>query len=401
MLGAIIGDVVGSVYEWNNIKTKDFPLFSEKGFFTDDTVMTIAVADALLKGGTSDDFIDSMKRIGRMYPNSGYGGRFGRWVHSDDLEPYSSWGNGSAMRVSPCAWFAESLKEAETLAERSAAVTHNHPEGIKGAKATAAAIYLARLEEPKDRIKEHIEKAYGYDLSRTLDEIRPGYKFNESCQETVPEAIIAFLESNSFEDAIRNAISLGGDSDTLAAISGSIAEAYYKIPSDITTMAFHKLDDTLSAVINAWLDAGKPTGAVAIKDDWKTAEFSKPRTIGAKFKISETNYARIRHGLLPEAMEDKWFAYFENGRIHFHRSWTGAKIYEADIHKGDPHYEISEIIVERDSALYSNTDDYEDVRSFNFLIGRGILGYQVDTPVDTGSDESVLRGWSNFGQMIL
>ena len=277
MLGAIIGDIVGSVYEFNNIKTKDFPLFSERGFFTDDTVMTIAVADALLKGGTSDDFIDSMKEIGRLYPNSGYGGGFANWLFSDSREPYNSWGNGSAMRVSPCGWFADSLKEAEILAERSAAVTHNHPEGIKGAQATAAAIYLARTGTIKDKIKEYVESKYGYDLSRTLDEIRPVYRFNETCQETVPEAIIAFLESKSFEDAIRNAISLGGDSDTLAAITGGIAEAAYRIESDITTQAFHRLDDTLSAVINAWLDAGKPIGAATIKTDWETKEFSKTR----------------------------------------------------------------------------------------------------------------------------
>ena len=254
MLGAIIGDIVGSVYEWNNIKTKEFPLFSEKCFFTDDTVMTIAVADALLNGGTPDNFIDSMKSIGRLYPRAGYGGGFRKWLFSDDRKPYNSWGNGSAMRVSPCGWFAKSIGEAEALAERSAAVTHNHPEGIKGAQATAAAIYLARLEEPMDRIREYLERKYSYNLSRTLDEIRPEYAFNESCQGTVPEAIIAFLESHGFEDAIRNAISLGGDSDTLAAITGGIAEAYYGIPADILSAAFYILDDRLASAINAWLD---------------------------------------------------------------------------------------------------------------------------------------------------
>ena len=267
MLGAIIGDIVGSVYEWNNIKTKDFPLFSEKCFFTDDTVMTIAVADALLNGGTANAFIDSMKKFGRLYPNAGYGSRFENWLHSDEREPYNSWGNGSAMRVSPCGWFAESLEEAEALAKKSAAVTHNHPEGIKGAQATAAAIYLARNETKKDKIKEYIESKYNYDLSRTLDAIRPSYRFNETCQETVPEAIIAFLESSSFEDAIRNAISLGGDSDTLAAITGSIAEAAYGIPTadfegtgyvpnGILEKTFQILDDNLASVINAWLDRG-------------------------------------------------------------------------------------------------------------------------------------------------
>ena len=252
MLGAIIGDIVGSVYEWNNIKTKSFPLFSGKCSFTDDTVMTVAVADALLNGGTPDDFIDSMKKIGRLYPNSGYGGHFFSWLFSDDREPYNSWGNGSAMRVSPCGWFAESLDKAETLAGISASVTHNHPEGIKGAQSTAAAIYLARTENSKNDIKSYIESKYGYDLNRTLDEIRPHYRFNESCQGTVPEAIIAFLESMDFEDAVRNAISLGGDSDTLAAITGSIAEAAYGIPEAITDAAINYFDADLLDVYNRW-----------------------------------------------------------------------------------------------------------------------------------------------------
>jgi len=401
MLGAIIGDIIGSVYEWDNIKTKDFPLFSEHGFLTDDTVMTIAIADALLKGGEMDDFIDSMKKFGRLYPDSGYGDRFDSWLSSDDREPYNSWGNGSAMRVSPCAWFAESLGEAETFAERSAAVTHNHPEGIKGAQATAAAIYLARTGKSKSEIKEYIQSKYGYDLNRTLDKIRPVYRFNETCKKTVPEAIIAFLESTDFEDAIRNAISIGGDSDTIAAITGSIAEAAFCIPSIITTNAFRCLDDTLSAVINAWLDIGKPIGAATKKTDWKTQGFSKPHTISANFRISEKNYARIRHGLLPEQMEDKWFAYFNSGRIHFHRSWTGAKIYEAVIHKVDSVYTISEIIVERDTEIYSNMDDDKDIRSFNFLMGRGILGLSVEPPMDSVNGTDVLRGWSSFGGMIL
>ena len=414
MLGAIIGDIVGSVYEWNNIKTKDFPLFRKECFFTDDTIMTIAVADALLNGGTTDDFIDSMKKFGALYPDAGYGGGFRKWLFSDNREPYNSWGNGSAMRVAPCGWFANSLEEAESLAEKSAAVTHNHPEGIKGAQATAAAIYLARTGTKKDKIREYVESKYSYDLSRTLDEIRPIYRFNETCQETVPEAIIAFLESHGFEDAIRNAISIGGDSDTLAAITGSIAEAAYGIPTadyvegslgqyapnGIMERTFHILDDKLSSVINAWLDNGKPMSGVVGKDDWKTNDFSKPHIIKVNFRITESQYAKIRFGLRPMQMEDKWFAYFDNGCIHLHRSWTGAKIYEAAIHKSDDCYAISEIIVEHDAELYSNTDDSEDVRSFNFLIGRGILGYNVEVPVDTNS-EDVLRGWSSFGRMML
>ena len=278
MLGAIVGDIVGSIYEWNRIKTKDFPLFADDCFFTDDTVMTCAVAEAVMNGGERDDFIDAMKKYGRMYPDAGYGVRFGRWISSDDRAPYNSFGNGSAMRVSPCAWVMDCGFCARTgtwplrgraTAKLSAEVTHNHPEGIKGALATADAIFMCRYyfggyygdyEEPinddpaecKRRIKEHIERHHGYDLSRTLDEIRPGYYFNETCQETVPQAIIAFLESTDFEDAIRNAVSLGGDSDTLAAITGSIAEAAYGIPDWIKEKTYTYLDDTLKDVLKRW-----------------------------------------------------------------------------------------------------------------------------------------------------
>lgn len=250
MIGAIVGDMVGSIYEWNNIKTKDFPLFRRDCFFTDDTVMTLAIAEGLMIGGSSDDFIASMKKYGRLYPDAGYGGRFMDWLGSDNSGPYNSWGNGSAMRVSPVGWAFDSLLQVEEYAEISAAVTHNHPEGIKGAKATAASIFLARKGKSKSEIKTYVECAYGYNLGRTLDEIRPSYEFNESCQETVPEAIIAFLESIDFEDAIRNAISLGGDSDTLAAITASIAEAAYGVPEEIKGQALSFLDGRLVEVYN-------------------------------------------------------------------------------------------------------------------------------------------------------
>ena len=278
MLGAIIGDIAGSVYEWNNIKTKQFPLFRDDCRFTDDTVMTCAVAEAVMKGGEKDDFIDAMKKYGRMYPNAGYGGRFRQWLVSDSREPINSFGNGSAMRVSPCAWIMDCGFCARTgmwpttargIARLSAEVTHNHPEGIKGAMAVTDAIFMSRYyfggycgdyEDPidkdpkecKKRIKEHIEQTYGYDLSRTLDEIRPTYQFNATCQGSVPEAIIAFLESTDFEDAVRNAISLGGDSDTIAAIAGSIAEAAYGIPETIRTKALSYLDEPLKEVVRQW-----------------------------------------------------------------------------------------------------------------------------------------------------
>lgn len=253
MIGAIIGDIIGSVYEWNNIKTKDFPLFSPKCFFTDDTVMTLAIAEGLMNGGSADDFISAMKKYGRLYPDAGYGGRFGSWLFSNDIDPYNSWGNGSAMRVSPVAWAFDTLSEVEQYAKVSAAVTHNHPEGIKGAQATATCIFLARKGNSKNAIKEYVESNYGYDLSRTLDEIRPEYRFNESCQETVPQAITAFLESRDFEDAIRNAISLGGDSDTLAAITGSIAEAVYGVPEEIKEQTLSILDEPLLNVYKQFI----------------------------------------------------------------------------------------------------------------------------------------------------
>lgn len=284
MIGAIVGDIVGSVYEWNNIKTKDFPLFREDCFFTDDTIMTCAVAEAIMEGGTRDAFIDAMKKYGRMYPDAGYGGRFGAWLRSDSREPYNSFGNGSAMRVSPCAWVMDCGFCARTgmwptvgrnRATLSAQVTHDHPEGVKGAAAVADAIFMCRYhfggwhgeyerpisdqsEQCKEHIRKHIQLEYSYDLSRTLDEIRPGYQFNETCQETVPQAIIAFLESRDFEDAIRNAISLGGDSDTLAAITGSTAEAAYGVPDWIEEKALSYLDVPLLDVVNRWKQYLKP-----------------------------------------------------------------------------------------------------------------------------------------------
>lgn len=276
MLGAIIGDIVGSVYEFDNIKTKDFELFKPDCRFTDDTVMTCAVADAIMNGGSEKDFILSMKKYGRMYPHAGYGGRFRVWLRSMDTEPYYSFGNGSAMRVSPCAWVMDCGFCARTgmwpnrdLARLSASVTHNHPEGIKGALAVCDAIFMARFyfggwnieysnpidsdpDECKRRIKEHIENEYGYDLSMSLDEIRKNYEFDETCQGSVPQAIVAFLESTNFEDAIRNAISIGGDSDTIAAITGSIAEAAYGISEDMKEMALSYLDEPLKDVLRRW-----------------------------------------------------------------------------------------------------------------------------------------------------
>lgn len=249
MLGAIVGDIVGSIYEFDNHKSKEFPLFQDSCHYTDDTIMTIAVFKALQNGGSKDSYIDSMKKYGSMFPFAGYGDQFNQWVFSDNREAYNSFGNGSAMRVSSIAWYFLTLEEVEKNAEISSYVTHNHPEGIKGAQATAAAIFLARTGASHDYIRKYIENKYCYDLNRTLNEIRPSYLFNETCQETVPEAIIAFLESVNFEDAIRNAISLGGDSDTLAAITGSIAEVAYGIPNNIKEKSFSFLDIDLQETV--------------------------------------------------------------------------------------------------------------------------------------------------------
>jgi ADP-ribosylglycohydrolase len=224
MIGAITGDVIGSVYEFNNILTTDFPLFNQLSRFTDDTVLTIAVADVLLGNGA---YSERFKHYGRRYPHSGYGGRFRAWLFSDDSSPYNSFGNGSAMRVSPVGFAFDSLEEVLVAAGASAEATHNHPEGIKGAQAVAAAIFLARKGSQKNEIRAEIENRFGYSLSRSIAEIRPDYHFDETCQGSVPEALTAFLESTSFEDAIRLAVSLGGDSDTLACIAGGIAQAFY------------------------------------------------------------------------------------------------------------------------------------------------------------------------------
>ena len=235
IIGAIIGDIVGSRFEFNNYRSTDFEFLNDKCFFTDDSVMTIAVADWVTKKSQTDRHLALyLREWGRKYPNRGYGGMFLRWLLSKELSsPYNSFGNGSAMRVSPCGFYAQSLDEALLLAKQSAEVTHNHPEGIKGAQSVAAAIYLAKTGSTKAIIKEYIENNFGYDLSRTCDEIRRVYKFNETCQETCPEAIIAFLESHDYESAIRLGISLGGDSDTIGAITGGIAAAYHGVPDSI------------------------------------------------------------------------------------------------------------------------------------------------------------------------
>lgn len=263
MTGAIIGDVVGSRFEFDNYKSKDFEMFHTECDFTDDSVMTLAIAKALTHHETITDYdafktelVEVMHEVGRRYPQCGYGGRFLLWMMENLTYPYNSYGNGSAMRVSPVGWFAKSLEECEELAKATAEVTHNHPEGIKGAVSVAGAIYLARTGHDIDEIKKYASTFYKIDF--TLDEIRDKYGFYETCQESVPHAFEAFFESTSFEDAIRNAISIGGDSDTIAAIAGSIAEAYYGVNEEMKETALSYLDDYLLEIAENFIEKFMP-----------------------------------------------------------------------------------------------------------------------------------------------
>ena len=260
MYGAILGDIIGSPFEFDRgDKTKDFKLFSRRSHFTDDSVMTLAVCEALLKVGQDatvkeieDAVISSMQSWGRRYPHEGYGGYFRCWLTARHPEPYNSFGNGSAMRVSAAGWLYDSLEKTRVVAKATANVTHNHPEGIKGAEATASAIFMARNGSSKEEIKKYIENEFHYDLNRTLDEIRPSFHMDETCQKTVPEAIIAFLKARDFEDAIRNAVSLGGDTDTLGAITGSIAEAYFGISETLISECRNRINKDMRDVVDAF-----------------------------------------------------------------------------------------------------------------------------------------------------
>ncbi|MBK5200559.1 MAG: ADP-ribosylglycohydrolase family protein [Spirochaetaceae bacterium] len=253
MLGAIIGDIVGSRFEWDNYKKKDFDFFNKDCFFTDDSVMSLAICDAYLKDFDNEYkgkniLIKSMQTLGRKYPASGYGDHFALWITENNPKPYGSYGNGAAMRISGCGFSATSIYEVKHMSVLITEVSHNHPESFKGAEATAVAIYLARTGKNKEEIKTFIKDNY-YQINFTLDEIRENYEFDESCQGTVPQALEAFFESNSFEDAIRNAISIGGDSDTIGAITGGIAEAYYGISEEMRDKAKTYLDFTLLDIL--------------------------------------------------------------------------------------------------------------------------------------------------------
>lgn len=253
MLGAIVGDIVGSRFEWHNIKTKDFELFHYKCRPTDDSIMTLALAKAMLESqpdyrDLSENAVKYMQLVGRNYPDCGYGRRFSQWILEEDPKPYNSLGNGAAMRVSPVGWAARNLDEAKLLSRKVTEVTHNHPEGLEGAEATVAAIYMARTGASLEEIREFITQDY-YPMDFTLDAIRPTYKFDVTCQGSVPQALMAFFESTGFEDAIRNAVSIGGDSDTIAAICGSVAEAYYGIPEKLRKQTLMFLDERLLKIL--------------------------------------------------------------------------------------------------------------------------------------------------------
>lgn len=294
MIGAIAGDTIGSVYEFNNTRDYNFPLFQDTSQFTDDSIMSLAVAYWLLSDNdhTYQKLEETLVKFGRAFPRpmGGYGGGFAAWMfHPNTLypfddkygpapyesttgrHPYGSWGNGSAMRVCAVGWFFNTLEETERIAKMTADITHNHPEGIKGAQSTAAAIFLARTGKTKDKIRDYIEKTYGYDLHKTWEDWHYTYSWQDSCQGTVPQAIIAFLDSTDFEDAIRKAVSMGGDSDTLACITGSIAEAYYgKVPDEIAERVTHNLPKVFSIILDA---------------------LKKKTAYGAPGKITKSNYA--------------------------------------------------------------------------------------------------------------
>ena len=252
MIGAIAGDIIGSVFEHRNIKTTDFELFNPASRYTDDSVLTVAVADSIMH---RKDYALTLKEYGQKYPDAGYGGNFFNWLFSESTEPYYSFGNGSAMRVSPVGFAFKDLETVLQEAEHSAAVTHNHPEGIKGAQAAAAAIFIARQKKDKDEIKNYIAIHFNYNMEQTLEQIRPHYRFDVSCQGSVPQAIIAFLESKDYEDAVRKAVSLGGDSDTIACITGGIAQAFYgRIPSYIEQRVRSMLPSELLQIVDDFND---------------------------------------------------------------------------------------------------------------------------------------------------
>ena len=315
MIGAILGDMIGAPYEFDRgRKTKKFPLFGRSSQFTDDTVMTIAVAEALMDtmGGSDDEvrgaLVKSMQKWGHRYPNAGYGGMFYRWLRDRNPRPYGSFGNGSAMRVSSAGWLCESLKETRHMAKLTAEVTHNHPEGIKGAEAAASAIFLARTGRSKEEIREYIVSEFGYDLSRTCDQIRPGYHHVETCQKTVPEAVTAFLEGKDFEDVIRTAVSLGGDCDTLTCIAGGMAEAFYGVPEDIAAEGRKRLPADMLEVLDRFEELRKKAEQIPGGDMFLAGNVLIEKAIGKYYEEgSRENLGGVLEAIRQRMHEDGHF----------------------------------------------------------------------------------------------
>lgn len=360
MIGAILGDMIGSPYEFDRSpKTKEFPLFSKYSQFTDDSVMTVAVADALLTAmGKTDDeikatLVDSMHKWGMKYPDAGYGGMFYSWLHSKHPEPYGSYGNGSAMRVSAAGWLCDTLEETRHIARLTAEVTHNHPEGIKGAEATASAIFMARNGSNKEDIRAYIIQEFGYDLSRTCDQIRPTYHHVESCQQTVPEAITAFLEGTNFEDVIRTAVSLGGDCDTLTCIACGIAEAFYDVPKEMLLECKKRLPDDMLEVITRFMDCRKSSfhdpflaGNELIEEaiDRFYMDSCKKSLVGVLEAIRQRMHAD-GHFMFPVVSSDdgKSFA-FRTVQMKDGKEWVAAFTSPAEHEKGEPSEIVSNFI---------------------------------------------------------
>ncbi len=339
MIGALIGDISGSRYERLNHRSKEFQLFDKKCRPTDDSVMSLAVAKALLRceenyDDLSSKAIEEMQRLGRIYKNAGYGGSFIQWIMADDPRPYNSYGNGSAMRVGPCGYAARSLEEAKELSARVTEISHNHPEGMKGAEAIAVAIYLAKSGKSKDEIRKHILENY-YDIKFTLDQIRGIYKFDVSCQGSVPVALEAFFESTDFEDAVRNAISVGGDSDTIAAMAGSIAEAYYGIPEGIIGAAIEFLDSREMEILY-YFEKNFPSKA--LDEDGKAT-----RTV---FEVIDDYVDRIIPAGTPLRIDDE----YPSGAVH---AWVDTSAMVPDFSSFDKHDKAKEA---RDFLLKTGTE---------------------------------------------
>ena len=360
MIGAILGDMIGSPYEFDRSpKTKEFPLFSKYSQFTDDSVMTVAVADALLSAmGKTDDeikaaLVESMQKWGQKYPDAGYGGMFYRWLRSKQPEPYGSYGNGSAMRVSAAGWLYDTMEETRHIARLTAEVTHNHPEGTKGAEATASAIFMARKGSNKEDIRAYIIQEFGYDLSRTCDQIRPTYHHVESCQQTVPEAITAFLEGTNFEDVIRTAVSLGGDCDTLTCIACGIAEAFYDVPKEMLLECKKRLPDDMLEVITRFMDCRKSSfhdpflaGNELIEEaiDRFYMDSCKKSLVGVLEAIRQRMHAD-GHFMFPVVSSDdgKSFA-FRTVQMKDGKEWVAAFTSPAEHEKGEPSEIVSNFI---------------------------------------------------------